>query len=216
MKNVAMGVYFFLAFATLWAKPVSKEDLIKVQSKLREAESLSVNFNHSMYSALRRKKTKAHHGLAYFGKLGEFKWVQLSPLRVEFIFNGKELFQYFPEEKRALKFSAGDEISRRFSKISDLVLNIHSLFDEYEMVTADLDEKNHTINVELKPKSTQGDLSLVNLGISKQPNFVKLVKLTYADGKQYEYEFNSPKFDSLTPDTFSFVLPKNVKLEVLR
>src|SRR5690242_7803552 len=96
-------------------KPISKEELAKVQGKLKSVESLSVNFNHSMFSALRGKKTKAHHGIAYFGKAGEFKWVQLSPQRVEFIFNGRELFQYYPAENRALQFAATDQMSKRFS-----------------------------------------------------------------------------------------------------
>ncbi len=210
--------FFFCGLMFSWgafaaAEPLNLEQLKQVQKKLQGKDYLTVDFVQSFFSSL-RKTTTTFSGTGYFAKPGKFRWNQEKPQRKEFIFSGKELVQFLPEQNAATKFSSSDTETQRFNRLSNLVLNVNALFDEYDLISANRakNKAESVVTVVLKPKG-KSDVEKVELEISETKNHVRSVVLNYTGGKQYKYIFTNPRFDIIKDSVFTFVPPAGVKLE---
>jgi outer membrane lipoprotein-sorting protein len=215
MRTLIYPLVFLTVFfsAQLAAEPLTLDQLKKVQKKLQTSDYLTIDFKQEAYSSL-RKRSSHFSGRGMFAKPSKFHWIQEKPVKKEFIFSGTELVQYLPDQKSASKFKANDDESSRFSKLSDLVLNMSVLLDEYKLVKAERVAKEKIINVNLEPKTKSTDIIRVDLVIAEDKNFVKTVVLSYDGGKRYTYQFSNPSFDPIAETNFRFEPPPGVKLEV--
>src|SRR5690606_27716448 len=84
---------------------ISKADLEKIQNRLEKLNHLSVKFEQLVYTPL-RKKTIPYAGEALFSRPSMFRWHQEEPVQKHVIYDSRDLYMYFPEQKVAYKYSA--------------------------------------------------------------------------------------------------------------
>ncbi|MEZ4742784.1 MAG: outer membrane lipoprotein carrier protein LolA [Bdellovibrionota bacterium] len=198
--------FFTLDYNAL-AKDLTIQDLKKIQSKLKEADSLTVDFEQDNYTALRNRH-KISKGIAYFHKPESFRWAFSEPNRIEWIYDGKSFIKYFPNEKKGEKFSVGSNQGDEYRQIVDMVMNIETLLAKYDMIKAE--QLEQVVLVRLNPKNKDGEITSVNLTIDLKKQFVSSVKLFFRGKNHTMVTFMSPRREKLGKNIF--MAPKDVKI----
>jgi outer membrane lipoprotein-sorting protein len=189
------------------AKDLSLEELKKAQAKIKSFDYLDVDFDLVAYGGLRKKESKSV-GHAAFSKPEKFRWQTLSPIADEWLFNGKDLINYKPTTKEAIRFNSTGATAGGLKQIIDIVMNFDSLLQRYDVKKATQAEDK--IAVELTPKKS-GDVASIDLTLALDKGFVSYVKIYYSNGNNSAFFFKNPKKDSI-PQGF-FDLPSGVKVK---
>lgn len=191
---------------------IKKEDLQKIQNRMEKLQHLTVKFEQLVYTPL-RKKTIPYSGKAQFSRPARFKWQQQTPLKKEVIYNGKDLYMYMPDQKVAQKFSALGAQAKEIEKLAGMVLSINSLLELYKLQDSKYDTVKKVAYLTLTPK-VKSEIEGVKIEVNTLKDYVKMVQLTYKDGKVITYKFSQPKRLEIDQSTYTFQKPKGVKLEV--
>lgn len=191
---------------------ISKAELQAIQNRLEKLTHLEVKFEQLVYTPL-RKKTISYSGDAQFSRPSMFRWNQQNPTLKQVIYDGKDLYMYFPSQNVAYKFSASGSQAREIEKLAEIVLSINSLLELYTLNESKYDSVNKIVYLNLAPKS-KGEIDGVKVEVNALKDFIKLVELTYSDGKVITYHFTQPKRKVVDKKKYTFVKPKGVKLEV--
>lgn len=194
-----------IATAPCFGKDLSLEELKKAQDKVKAFENLTVDFEQSRVDI--RKKTQKSVGKAMFSKPDKFRWQLVKPHADEWIYDGKQLLNYKPEEKEATRYAATGNNAKGINQIVDVVMNMDALLKRYDVIKST--QEGSVVAVELKPKS-EGDIKGMNLRLDVKAGYVSFLKLFYRDGNDSELTFNNPKKQPIPASTF--VLPKGVKI----
>lgn len=181
------------------------EQVRSLQSRIKKAEHLSVDFVQTRYTALRGKTLK-RNGKAKFSRPNLFRWTLEQPTK-DLIFDGKSFFEYDPESKSAAKYAPSGANAKELSQIVDLVLNFDSLLKRYDLVRAS--EVGDLVKIELKPKNDQ-EITGVELHFDKKNDFVAFVRLDLANKNNLTHEFSSPVRSPITSEAYA--LPAGVKV----
>ena len=211
-KLALISALFFAESSVLAASEVSLADLKKIQDKLQLADTFTADFNQTVFRKLRHREVKSR-GTATFGRPNLFRWVIHEPTKLELIYNGTELVQYEPDEKLALKLSTANAKRRELEDITSAAVNLGVLLDRYRLDRAI--REGTTVVLSLSPRS-ESEISGVNISINTQDNFVQEVKLQFKDGQSNTIVFSTPKSITRQPELFSFLPPKDVKINEIK
>jgi chaperone LolA len=181
------------------------EQVRGLQSNIKKAEHLSVDFVQTRFTALRGKSIR-RDGKARFSRPNLFRWTLENPTK-ELIFDGKVFYEYDPASKSAVKYAPSGANARELTQIVDLVLNFDSLLKRYDLVRAT--DEGDLVKIELKPKKDQ-EIIGVELRYDKKADFVAYVRLDLANKNKLTHEFASPKRTPIASDAYA--LPAGVKV----
>ena len=187
------------------ASTLTLEQVRALQSNIKKAEHLSVDFVQTRYTALRGKTLK-RRGKARFSRPNLFRWTLEDPAK-DLIFDGKSFFEYDSESKSAAKYSPSGTNAKELTQIVDLVLNFDSLLKRYDMVFAT--EAGELVKIALKPKNDQ-EIIGVELQYDKRGDYVAYVRLDLANKNKLTHEFSSPVRSPISSEVYT--LPKGVKV----
>lgn len=185
---------------------ITIEQLRAKQAKLKTFEVLSLDFV-QMKKKPKHNRTLKRLGKAIFAKPDRFVWRLETPLKEYKIYDGKDFYDYSPDEKAAVKYRPTGPQSYQLRQIVDLVLNFDSLLKRYELVKAEQDGDD--IKVTLKPK-TEGEVVSIELGFSEKKSHITFLKMVMSDKVELSHEFTNPSFTSINGNEFS--IPSGVKI----
>lgn len=184
-------------------------DLKTIQEKLRSNHFLALEFQQKNYKQL-RNKTVFGAGRAVFMRPDKFHWSVTSPIKDEWIYDGSSLINYHPDEKQAVKYQAGESKNKELRRLVDVILNLDTLLNEYDLKGAT--RKGDRAELELSPKK-QEEIRQVGLTIDLKKNYISWVKLTFNSKDFSEFTFINPQFAKLSATEFQ--VPKGIVPTVL-
>ncbi len=187
-------------------KDLSPADLKQLQSKMKSSDSLTVDFVQTSYTATRDRSRK-RQGQAVFRKPDKFKWMLETPVKEYKIYDGKNFYDYSPDSKSAVRYAPSGAHAQELKQIVDLVLNVDSLLERYELTKASDD--GGIILIELTPKSAS-DITSVALHMSAKDGFISHLKLFMRNKNTLTHEFKNPRPQDVPPSAFA--LPADVKV----
>jgi chaperone LolA len=191
---------------------ISRAELQKIQDRLEKLQYLSVKFEQIVSTPLRGKAIP-YSGEAKFSRPSLFRWDQDKPTKKKVIYDGKDLYMYFPSEQVAHKYSAKGSQASEIERLASIVLSINSLLELYQLNESKYDAVNKIVYMTLVPK-TKGEIAGLKVEVNALKDYIKSVEVTYADGKVIAYNFAQPKRTEVPKAEFTFIKPKGVKLEV--
>ena len=198
------GVQKFLlvcAFASTAAfgDVLSTEELRGLQSKLKASDWLSVELTQTKTSPTRPNRPVKAKGSASFAKPDRFVWNVGDPINEQTIFDGKQLFKIRTKEKVGVRYNAEGSESQELRRIVDLVLNMDSLFDHYNVQRAEM--KGDLVEIELTPKAAN-EVARVDLILDTKRNFISRLSLSLKTKMTLAIDFSAPRREPLGDSTF--------------
>lgn len=203
---VLAGLLLFAGANRAFAKELTQEEIRTLQSSIKASDSLRVDFEQKTYKAI-RGKTVTRRGYGAFMRPNKFKWVLAAPANEEIIYDGSYLYEYKPEAKQAARLSATGPKVHELNDLVDLVLNFDTLLKRYDLVKAE--ENGDEVSIDLKPKSVS-DVTAVALKFSKKNSLITSLKMELRGGNSQTHEFSNPDRTALPGNTFT--LPAGVKV----
>lgn len=189
---------------------LSVDELKAKQLKLKTFDSLTLDFVQSRFlpaSKGRKERTTKRNGRALFAKPDRFVWKLETPVKEYKIFDGKNFYDYVPDEKSAVKHRPTGTQSYELRQIVDLVLDFDSLLKRYDLQRAW--QEGDDIKVTLKPK-TDGGLSSIDLEFSEKKGHITFLKMTLDNKTELSHEFTNPVFAPIKDSEFN--IPAGVKV----
>lgn len=202
---------WFLSLAlltpTALAKDLSAADLRKLQDKMQQSDSLTLDFVQTSFTAL-RGKSRQRRGRAQFSKTGMFRWMLETPVKEYKIYDGKSFYDFNPETQSAVRYKEAGDHASELRQIVDLVLNFDSLLKKYDLIKAE--DFGDTVMVQLRPKDTATELTQVELILDIKKSFISNLKFALRNKNTLSHEFSKPDRSPLPESTFK--LPQGVKV----
>jgi outer membrane lipoprotein carrier protein len=176
-----------------------------IEERYNKAKTVQVDFVQT-YTDRARKTTEK--GTLFLRRPGKMRWQYSSPAGKLWISDGKTVYSYDPEEKRAekSKFKDEDDLRAPFAFLLGK-LNFHDQFGKFDMTPEGNDFKVIAI-----PKSDKMLYTEVSFVVS--PDFViKRLSVKGQDGSAMDYLFDNEKRDAkLTNALFQFAPPAGVEI----
>lgn len=170
---------------------LSVDDIAALQKKLKTYETISVKFTQTVFKSL-RKKTINSDGQAFFQRPDKFRWSLLSPKPESWMHDGKDLYNYFPEKKEAIRYANKAAKGKHLKELVDIVLNFNHLLQKYTLQNAQ--RKNALVFMELLPKEP-GEIEKTELVFDEARSFVKSIKMLFKGGNITTLDFSNPLFN---------------------
>lgn len=191
------------------ATPLKVSDLGRIQKSITKTESefLTVDFEQEKKGL--RDKTWTRKGQAQFAKSGKFVWTLLTPTKDVNLYDGKDFYKFDPETNSAVRYAPTGKHATELRQIIDLVLNFDTLLKHYDFVSGD--EQDGTVQIDLRPKNAQMNLTAASLTVDKKLGYIGMLKLNLADKTSLTYHFKNPDRAKLKDDTFALAPGVKVK-----
>lgn len=214
-KKLGLMLVTLIAFATsvsVMGSGVSKQQtqkLRKIQKKFSEKKQLHVQFEQILYKSLRKSTTKSR-GEAFFstGKIDQFHWKLTSPSQIEWIYNGRSLYNYNPKERSAIKYDERLSKGREIRQIIDMVLKFDTLLNFYQLIGYK-EVSSKALELQLKPKR-KSDLRKVSLSLDLSKAYISKIVLLFQQKNSTTFRFSNPVWNTVKPQQFS--LPIGTKI----
>jgi outer membrane lipoprotein carrier protein len=184
------------------------DDLLKsVETRYNRAKTLQVQF-HEDYTPSGRPK-RSESGTLTLRKPGRMRWDYEQPKGKLFISDGKFLWLYTPDEKRAEKMKVKESDDMR----APLAFLLGKLDFQKEFRNLQAKPEGASTRILAEPKTDTLPYSAVEFVVAADRH-IELVKVTSsADHSTLEFHFTNEKMDpALDAKLFEFQLPKGVKL----
>jgi outer membrane lipoprotein-sorting protein len=185
-------------------------EIEKLQQSFKIQPEMSIDFTQTQVKKL-RGKTSTSLGRAYFKQPDSFRWQLISPKQDEWLYDGKNLYNFIPDRLQATRYDANGTKGRELRQIVDLVTNISSLTKSYEFT--EVKEVGPLLELTLTPKM-KGELAGVTLTIIKDSLEPKSLILRFQNDNPTKLEFSRLAKGGLSESTFS--IPKGVSIETVK
>ncbi len=189
---------------------LGRAEIEKLQQSFKIQSEMSIDFTQTQVKKL-RGKTSTSLGRAYFKQPDSFRWQLISPKQDEWLYDGKNLYNFIPDRLQATRYDANGTKGRELRQIVDLVTNISSLTKSYDFT--EVKEVSTLLELTLTPK-TKGELAGVTLSILKDSLEPKSLILRFQNDNPTKLEFSGMSKGGLSDSTFS--LPKGVTVETVK
>ena len=180
--------------------------LAGVEDRYNRIQTLEVTFTQS-FTMQGRKRTEK--GELYLRKPGKMRWQYTTPAGKLFVSDGKYIYSYFPEEKRAERMNFKETEDMR-APLAFLLgrLNFHDDFREFR---AEPDRDN--VYITAIPKSDKLPYSEVTFLVSPD-SVMHYLKVKGQDGSTTEFVFEGEKKNPQLSDAlFRFTPPAGVEYD---
>ncbi len=203
------------AFAALGGPSVSRlsaaeldipKTLKGVEDRYNHTQALEVSFSESL-TVQSRKRTE--RGELYLRKPGKMRWEYSSPAGKLFVSDGKYIYSYFPDEKRAERepFKETEDMRAPLA----FLLGKLNFKDDFKEFRGEPDHENVLITA--IPKSDKLPYSEVAFLVASDSE-IRYLKVKGQDGSITEFTFeNEKKNPPLADSMFKFTPPPGVAYE---
>ena len=206
-----VGILFLSSSGVSFAERLlGRAEIEKLQQSFKIQSEMSIDFTQTQVKKL-RGKTSTSLGRAYFKQPDSFRWQLISPKQDEWLYDGKNLYNFIPDRLQATRYDANGTKGRELRQIVDLVTNISSLTKSYDFT--EVKEVSTLLELTLTPK-TKGELAGVTLSILKDSLEPKSLILRFQNDNPTKLEFSGMSKGGLSDSTFS--LPKGVTVETVK
>ncbi len=180
--------------------------LTGVEDRYNRTQTLQVAFSES-FTMQNRKRTQ--RGELYLRKPGRMRWEYTSPAGQLVVADGKYIYSYYPDEKRAERESFKETEDMR-APLAFLLGRLH-FKDDFREFRAEPNRDNTYITA--IPKSDKLPYSSVTFLVSPD-SAIHYLKVTGQDGSIMEFTFeNERKNPTLNDALFKFTPPPGVEYE---
>jgi outer membrane lipoprotein carrier protein len=190
------------------AVPDLDQILRGVETRYNSAKTIQVDFIQA-YAGRARNTTEK--GTLFLSRPGRMRWQYSSPPGKLWISDGKDVYSYFPEQKRVekSKFKETDDLRAPFAFLLGK-LDFHEQFSKFDMTINGSDTK-----IVAFPKSDK--LLYTEISFEVAPDFtIKRLLVKGQDGSATDYIFDNEKKNVLFSDAmFRFAPPAGVEVRDL-
>ena len=189
---------------------LGKVEIEKLQSSLKSYPEMAIDFTQTQTKKLRGKKSTSL-GKAYFKQPDLFRWQLVSPKKDEWIYDGKNLYNFIPDHQQASKYDANGAKGKELRQIVDLVTNFSTLSATYDF--GEVKEEGELLVLSLTPK-LKGELNKVELTVSKMGFSPKSLVLQFQNDNPTRLDFSNLITSGVASSIFS--IPKGVAIEAVK
>jgi outer membrane lipoprotein-sorting protein len=188
-----------IATPLLKEMPLSAADIAKLQDTLGKESSITLNFEQKQEQKM-RKKFVTSSGVALFRRPDRLRWVTKTPVRDEWLYDGKSFLNFNPVKREAVQYSMSANRGQELQEIILMVLNFKELDKKYVFKSA-IKDPNAFVTIDLIPKEKNQVASAV-LKIDTAKNFVRMLRLNWTRGNYTEFSFSNPNHDPIADKAF--------------
>lgn len=177
-----------------------------VEQRYNKAKTLQVLFKEVYTPPGKARRTES--GILMLRKPGKMRWVYSQPAGKLFISDGKWLWLYTPEEKRAekMKFKETDDLR------APLAFLLGKLDFDKEFRNLQGHAEGNGMRITAEPKTDNLPYSAVEFLVGPG-SVIKEVKVTTFDKAILQFTFDQERLDpALDAKLFTFQVPKGVEL----
>ena len=207
-KGTALCVLF--AVAVLSAPPAEKgnlESLLKsIEDRYNRSQSLKLNFSETYAGSGRPVQTES--GVLYLRKPGRMRWEYNSPAGKLFLSDGKQVFQYMPEDHQATKSKLKQSDDMR----APLAFLLGKLDFRKEFKSFETSGDPVGTWIIAAPKSDNLIYNKVEFLASADGEIHRL-RVTGQEGEKLSFEFSNEQVNApVSPGMFTFQPPAGVRI----
>jgi outer membrane lipoprotein carrier protein len=181
--------------------------LAGVEDRYNRTQTLQLSFAESL-TVQGHKRTEK--GVLYLRKPGKMRWEYTAPAGKLFVSDGKYIYSYFPDERRAerMSFKETDDMRAPLA----FLLGRLKFKDDFREFRSEPDREN--VYITAIPKSDKLPYSEVTFLVSPD-SVIHDLKVKGQDGSITEFVFeNEKKNPPLSETLFHFIPPQGVEYEV--
>lgn len=210
MKKVFVFILLFIFVFAFSNQATSSKITAQLQKKYQEIETLKTKFTQKLINAASGESEK-RTGMIAFKRPKYIYWETKTPEKKLLIVNKEFVWQYFPVEEVAYKYSIQDVFqSKTLLQFITGEVNLSKDFNITELKSTD---KNDWIKLKLIPKDSDPSLVKAYIWIDKGNILLRKIWIKDFFGNENKIVFEDIKINqSLSSDLFSFEPPESVRV----
>ncbi len=195
-----------LAFPAVAAAPDLDPLLKSVEARYNQAQSLKLDFSET-YAGLKRP-VQTESGVLFLRKPGRMRWEYTSPAGKIFLSDGKDVFEYTPNDEHALKSTLKQSEDMRAPLA--FLLGKLDFKKEFQSFRTRVDPAGAWIVAE--PKSE--NLAYTEVEFLANPDGeIRQVRFTLQDQSKLDFTFSNQQLNApVAPSMFAFHPPPGVQI----
>lgn len=192
-----------IIFLSLIVLSVSEADIIDdLKAKQAKVRSVSAQFTQEKHTKLLKKPIR-NNGRFFYKQPDKIRWEYTGTGNMQVIYNGRELWIYYPDLKEADKISGMPQYSTLMH------FDISRMSRDYDIKS--ISEKN-LLKLRFIPRATS-PVSLIEMEFPENASFPRSLKLTDSNKEITSIVFKDVRLNSDVPDNlFMFMPDKGVKV----
>lgn len=195
-----------LPLSALAAAPEVAPLLKNVETRYNKAQSLRLDFAET-YSGARRP-VQSEAGVLYLRKPGRMRWEYSSPAGKVFLSDGKDVYLYSPDARRAEKSRLKQSDDMR----APLAFLLGKLDFSKEFRSFQTKTEGAETWIAAEPKSQNLVYTLVEF-LATPAGEIRRVRVTGQDGSKLEFAFSNEQMNApVSPAMFTFRAPPGVQI----
>ena len=175
-----------------------------VEARYNHAQSIKLDFSET-YTASRRPEQR-EEGTLYLRKPGRMRWEYSNPAGKLFVSDGKELYLYLPEERRAEKSKLKESEDLR----APLAFLLGKLEFSREFESFEMRPEGDATNIVANPKSKNLAYTRVEF-VARPDGRITRLRVTGQDQSKLEFTFSNEQMNApVAAGQFVFKAPAGV------
>ena len=189
------AIFFFCLVSTVHAGIIDE-----LKTKQTEIKTVSARFMQEKHTKLLTKPIKSS-GRFLYKQPDMIRWEYSGSVNMQVIYNGKELWLYYPELKEADKLTG-------LSQYGSLMhFDVFTMSRDYTITAK---KENNIIMLKLAPKA-QGPISQIEMEIPVESPFPRMIKLLDQNNEPTTITFRDVKLNpDLQDSSFTFAPDKEI------
>jgi outer membrane lipoprotein carrier protein len=186
--------------------PGLDEILRTIETRYNKSQSLRLDFSET-YAGV-KTPARSNSGVLYLKKPGRMRWEYSSPAGKLFISDGKEVFLYTPDDRRAEKSKLKESADMR-APLAFLLgkLDFSKEFKSFQMKSEGADTW-----ITAEPKSADLAYTKVEF-LAAASGEIRRVRVTGQDSSKLDFTFNNEQINApVKPEMFVFRAPPGVEV----
>ena len=177
-----------------------------VENRYNKAQSLRLEFSETYTTARRPALSEA--GTLYLRKPGKMRWEYASPAGKLFLSDGKDVYLYLPEERRAEKSKLKESEDLR----APLAFLLGKLEFAREFLSFEMKTEGEATNIVALPKSKNLAYTRVEF-VAYPDGRIGRLRVTGQDNSELEFVFSNERLNAaVEPGLFVFKPPVGVAI----
>lgn len=204
---MAAGI-FLSAFAQGWCAAQPEDLVAELKAKQAKIKSVSARFTQEKRVRLMAKPIR-NKGRFFFRQPGSVRWEYGGETQLQVIFNGTDLWLYYPDLKEA------EKVSGTLPFASLMQFDLSTLSADYDVTAR---RERGIVKVKLVPRA-KGFLREIEMEMPEDEAFPKIMRLIDANNEATVIAFSDVKLNTqLADEIFRFTPPQgvNVRERVVR
>lgn len=196
---------FIILLSVIYTTPMISEDILseRIEESFSSIKTFSANFEETIIPSFGKKQF--FEGTLDIVRPCSLRMEVLEPSEQLIVYNGKQVWFYFPEKNYCLKYNAKSE--KNLSRIPGYI------FEPFSNLSIDtLYKTNDFIFIEFSPANEEELFIDIILKISSKKLLPLSITLNDKIGNKTKYSFSNIEINSNKSIEFTFTPPENTKI----